>query len=232
MSSLETRQAELQSRLSQIDAEISKLDADFTQLAASWSGTDGAASMKAAEQIEQRLNQLRREKAITIAAQGHVTREQLTERDKEAEQARKALMAKAREISAGVITLNDEIDQALVQLRQLFERRFGLLSELAATGIVDSGFVTKLQGKSGPTRAFCASGLHRFVAVEKVGQTSFVPLASVNSILIGIGKDHLPPAGNGGEAIQPLSGENDGHVTVDGSNGGIVRCRRNGGDAA
>jgi hypothetical protein len=110
MSSLEQRQTELQSRLSQIDSEISKLDEDFTQLAASWSGTDGAASMKAAERIEQRLNQLRREKALTIAAQSHVTREQLTERDKEAEQARRALQAKAKTHADAVITLNNEID--------------------------------------------------------------------------------------------------------------------------
>jgi hypothetical protein len=228
LSSLEQRQSELQSRLSQIDSEISKLDEDFTQLAASWSGSDGAASMKAAEQIEQRLNQLRREKALTIAAQGHVTREQLTERDKEAEQARKALMAKSREISAGVITLNEEIDQALVQLRGMFERRFALLSELASTGVVDQAFVVKLQGKSGPTRAMCAAGLAKFVSVEKVATQSFVPLASVNPILIGIGKDHAPPAANGGEAIQQLSGENRRNVTADGS---IPRHKRNGGDA-
>jgi hypothetical protein len=188
LSSLETRQAELQSRLSQIDSEIAKLDADFTQLAASWSGSDGAASMKAAEQIEQRLNQLRREKALTIAAQGHVTREQMTERDKEAEQARKALLAKAREIASGVITLNEEIDTALVQLRGMFERRFALLSELNATGVVDQQFVVKLQGKSGATRACCAAGLHRFISIEKVATQSFVPLTSCNVILLGVGK--------------------------------------------
>jgi hypothetical protein len=195
MSSLEDRQAELQSRLSQIDSEISKLDEDFTQLAASWSGTDGAASMKAAEQIEQRLNQLRREKALTIAAQGHVTREQMTERDKEAEQARQALQAEAKKISSGVITLNDEIDQALVQLRGLFERRFALLSQLASTGVVDLAFIVKLQGKSGPTRALCAAGLAKYVSVEKVATKSFVSLASVNPILLGIGRDAGVPPG-------------------------------------
>jgi hypothetical protein len=217
MSGLADRQNELQSRLSQIDSEISALDDQFTQLAASWSGTDGQASMKAAEQIEQRLNQLRREKALTIAAQGHVTREQLIERDQQAEQARKALMAKAKEISSGVITLNKEIDQALVQLRGMFERRFSLLSELAATNIVDSGFITKLQGKSGPTRAFCASGLHRFVAVEKVGQTSFVPLASVNSILLTVARSGL--------AVP------DRDLPQTNGDASIPRHKRNGGDA-
>jgi hypothetical protein len=188
LSSLEHRQAELQSRLSQIDAEISALDDQFTQLAASWSGSDGQASMKAAEQIEQGLNQLRREKALTIAAQGHVTREQLTERDKEADKARQALQAEAKEISSGVITLNEEIDQALVQLRGMFERRFALLGQLSATGVVDQQFVVKLQGKSGPTRACCAAGLHRFISIEKVATQSFVALASCNVILLGVGK--------------------------------------------
>jgi hypothetical protein len=219
LSSLEHRQAELQSRLSQIDSEISALDDQFTQLAASWSGSDGQASMKAAEQIEQRLNQLRREKALTIAAQGHVTREQMTERDKEAEQARKAQMAKAKEISGGVITLNEEIDTALVQLRGMFERRFALLSQLNATGVVDQQFVVKLQGKSGPTRACCAAGLHKFVSIEKVATQSFVPLASCNVILLGVGKAAIdsPP-----ERVDPLPSPTNGS----GGNGSVPRHRR------
>jgi hypothetical protein len=78
--------------------------------------------------------------------------------------------------------------------------------------------VTKLQGKSGPTRAFCASGLHRFVAVEKVGQTSFVPLASVNSILLNIGKDQHDEVSQ----IRDTSLRSNG----DGSNGSIPRRHR------
>jgi hypothetical protein len=188
LSSLEQRQSELQSRLSQIDSEIAKLDDAFVALAAEFNGTDGASSLRQAEQIEQRLSSLRREKAICLHSQSHVTKLQLDEKEQQAEQARKALMAKAKEISSGVITLNEEIDTALVQLRGMFERRFALLSQLNATGVVDQQFVVKLQGKSGPTRACCAAGLHKFVSIEKVATQSFVPLASCNAILLGVGK--------------------------------------------
>jgi hypothetical protein len=228
MSSLEQRQTELQSRLSQIDSEISKLDEDFTQLAATWSGTDGAASMKAAESIEQRLIQLRREKALTIAAQGHVTREQMTERDKEAEEARKALLAKAKEIASAVIVLNDEIDSSLIQLRQLFERRFALLSELASTGVVDQAFVVKLQSRSGPTRACCWAGLAKFVSLEKVATQSWLALASVNPVLLTVGGKDA-----GGAPHQTNGDGSNGDVSdrSNGSNGSLPRYRRNGGDA-
>jgi hypothetical protein len=229
LSSLETRQAELQNRISQIDSEIAKLDADFTALAASFNGTDGASSLRQAEQIEQRLSALRREKAMSIAAQSHVTKLQLDEKAAQAEADRRARIAEAKQHATAIVTLNNEIDQQLSKLREMFERRFACLSQLAATGVVDSGFVTKLQGKSGPTRAFCASGLHRFVAVEKVGQTSFVPLASVNSILLTIGKDKANGgAANAENARQQGTSELAG---ANGGNGSIPRHRRNGGDA-
>ena len=189
---LEDRQHELQSRISQIDSDIAALDARFLQLAAEFNSADGNASLRSAEQIEQRLMQLRREKALSIASQAHIVKQIMDERQTQAEAERRATLADARKLADAICTLNAELDTHLTQLREMFERRFALLSQLAATGIVDSGFITKLQGKSGATRAFCCSGLHRFVAVEKVGQTSFVPLASVNPILLGIGAERRP----------------------------------------
>jgi hypothetical protein len=189
MSSLEDRQNELQNRISQIDAAISALDAEFLTLASEFHAEDGVASLKQAEQIEQRLTQLRREKAVVIAAQGHTTREQLREKEAQAAADRRALLATAKQAADGVITLNNEIDEHLIKLRQLFERRAALFREMGNTGCVDSVTINRLGGKGAATRAFCATGLHAYVSVEKVAQGSFVTLASTNVVLMGVGKD-------------------------------------------
>jgi hypothetical protein len=222
MSSLETRQAELQNRISQIDAEISKLDEDFTALAASFNGTDGRASLKAAERIEQRLIQLRREKALTIASQAHVTREQLAEKEAQAEADRRAVQATAKQLAEGICSANAAIDQMLKQLFEAFQRRASLFHDLGNTGLIDSAVINKLAGKGAATRAACAAHLHAHLALEKVAQGSFVTLSSTNPILLGIGRDHTPDP--------PDLGDRRG-ANGDGSNGGTPRHRRNGGDA-
>jgi hypothetical protein len=196
MSSLADRSNALQSRIESIDQEIARVDESFAELAREFTGVNGQASLRQAAALESKLVQLRQEKSLAMAAQAHVTQEQLNEKQQEADKARRATLAKAKEISGGVITLNDEIDQALVQLRQMLERRFGLLSELAATGAVDQAFVVKLQSRAGPTRACCWAGLAKFVSLEKVATQSWLALASVNPVLLGIGKDSAPQGDN------------------------------------
>jgi hypothetical protein len=197
MSSLEDRQNELQARITQLDADIAALDQNFLELASAFNAVDGAssdsvASLKQAEQIERRLMQLRREKSLCLAGQAHVTKLQLDARDKAAQAERLALQATAKQHSDAVITLNAEIDEHLVKLRQLFERRAGFLHDLLGTGLVDSVVINKLGGRNAASRAFCAAGLHRFVSLEKTATQSFVTLASTNAVLLSIGKD--PPA--------------------------------------
>jgi hypothetical protein len=231
MSRLEQRQAELQSRISKIDADIAALDAQFLALAAEFNSADGTASLKSAEQIEQRLMQLRREKAICIASQSHVTREQLREKEQQAEADRRAVQATAKEISSGVITLNDEIDTALIALRQLFERRFALLSQLAATGIVAQEFVVKLQSRAGPTRACCWAGLAKFVSLERVATQSWLALTSANPVLLGIGKEAGPSSSSMPSAGMDVAAHNAIPAPTNGGDlGGIPPNSTNGGE--
>jgi hypothetical protein len=204
MSSLEDRQAELQNRITQLDADIAACDQKFLELASAFNSIDSQASLKQAAALETKLSELRREKSLTLAAQSHVTKLQLAERDKAAEADRRALLATAMQAADGVVTLNNEIDEHLIKLRQLFERRAALFREMGGTGCVDSVTINRLGGKGAATRAFCATGLHAYVSVEKVAQGSFVTLASTNPILLGIGRD--PPAAvkpNGGAAPVP-----------------------------
>jgi hypothetical protein len=94
-----------------------------------------------------------------------------------------------------IAALNCEIDEVLVQLRAIFERRASLLVGLARTELVDPTFVARFGNKSLPTRAACAAGLHKFLALETVAPSSMVPLASSNPTLLGIGRssDAKPP---------------------------------------
>jgi hypothetical protein len=214
LSSLADRSTALQSRIESIDQEIARVDEAFVELAAQFSGVDGQESLRQASQLETRLIALRREKSLALAAQSHVTQEQLREQEQQADNDRRATLADARKLADGIVTLNGEIDQHLVQLRQLFERRASLLHQLGATGVANPITINKLEGKSGPTRACCAAGLHKYIAVEKVATQSFVTLASCNVILLGVGKEgavdqHLPataPAptnGSGEDASAP-----------------------------
>jgi chromosome segregation ATPase len=187
MSSLEDRQHELQSRISAIDGEIAALDAEFLTLAAEFNSQDGVASLKQAEQIERRLTQLRSEKSLCLASQAHVTREQLHAKEQQAEDERRAVRAEAQRIADAVATLHSEIDDALVQLRQMLERRMALLRELQNTGIADS-VVVKLQGKGPVNRALASAGLHKFVDISTPAPSSFLPLRNAHPLLAGIGR--------------------------------------------
>jgi hypothetical protein len=206
LSSLEQRQAELQSRIDQIDFEIGQVDEQFAELAAQFSGVNGQDSLRQASALEAKLANLRREKSLALAAQSHTTAQQLAEQEAQAEQARRATLAEARKLADGICTLNAEVDTHLTQLRQLFERRAGLLHQLAATDVANPVTINKLEGKAGATRAACAAGLHKYISVEKVATQSFVTLASCNVILLGVGRESVissppPPMSEAGATV-------------------------------
>jgi hypothetical protein len=184
----EARLAELNKRISEIDSAISQLDDEYAGVAAAFNTADKE-TLRQAEQIEQKVAWLRRERALAVAAGNRVVADAKTEATQREHEARHALLGEAKQISNAICTLNSELDEHLVKLRQLFERRAALFHELGSTGLLDSAAVNKLSGRAAATRAFCATGLHAYVSVEKVAQGSFVPLASTNAILLGIGRD-------------------------------------------
>jgi hypothetical protein len=214
MSTFEDKQGALQSRIEAIDGEIGQIGEQFEQLAQQFASVDRIASLKAAAALETRLTGLRQEKALALKAQAHCTAEQLQASADEVDKQRRVVAAEARQLADGVCLLNGEIDAFLAKLRQMFERRAALLHQLAATGIANSTTVTKLQGKQAITRACCAHGLHKFIALEMVAPQSHVALATSNVLLLGVGTDH------NGQAPPPTNG--DGSPPTDGD---VVRRR-------
>jgi hypothetical protein len=104
------------------------------------------------------------------------------------QQKRRQREVEAHNHAQAIAALNCEIDEVLVQLRAIFERRASLLVGLARTELVDPTFVARFGNKAGATRAACCAGLHRYLALETVAPSSMVPLASTNPTLLGIGK--------------------------------------------
>jgi hypothetical protein len=93
----------------------------------------------------------------------------------------------AYKASRAVIALNAEIDEELVRLRQLFERRAHLLSELAACGERERALAVRLTNKAGPTAAAQMAGLSRFLNLEMTPTAAVRPLTTANEILLTIG---------------------------------------------
>jgi hypothetical protein len=104
----------------------------------------------------------------------------------------------------GVVTLNEELDLALLHLRELFERRAIVLRSLGNTATVDPALLMRLSNKAGPTSAAHSAGLGRHLNLDMVPVVSQRPLADSNSLLLGIGEPSKPNGkGNGSLSLPP-----------------------------
>jgi hypothetical protein len=180
---------ELQSRIADIDTMIRNLDDDYAQAAASFPG-NGA--LRKAAAIEQRVTDLRREKALALAATVRIEQEQKAAAAA-AEQAVKAQRAsKARDIAVSIMQLHGEIDQQLKALCEQCARRVSLLAQLAQTELVDAGLVMRLSARAPVTRAACYHGLDRWLELQAVSPQGRIALQDSNSLLSGIGAPAAP----------------------------------------
>jgi hypothetical protein len=127
------------------------------------------------------------ETAEALAKQEALDQQQKAERDRAVEAARHA---------EAVAALNVELDDRLRQLRDVFERRAGLLAALGNFNILDPSLLMRMSGKSGPTSAAQFVGLGRYLALEMVPAHVMRPLTDGNDPLLGIAKKVSPPAPN------------------------------------
>jgi hypothetical protein len=187
----ESRLSELQQRVAAIDAEVALLDDRYSSVANDFESGNQQA-LKRAEQIEEKITALRREKALALAAQVRIAEQQKQEQAAVEQRERQQREAEAGKLANAICSLHNDIDRALAHVRELFEQRHSLLHQLGNTGVVDAGVINRLATKSGPTRAFCAAQLHRFAEMQTPATNSMLPLGSANSILNGIGRAAAP----------------------------------------
>jgi hypothetical protein len=104
-----------------------------------------------------------------------------------------ARQVEAYSAARGIITIHEEIDLALIHLREMFERRSVILKSLGNIGVVDPSLLMRLSNKSGPTSAAHAAGLNKYLNMDMVPNVSQRPLSDVNPVLLNVGA----PATNG-----------------------------------
>jgi hypothetical protein len=191
----ESRLAELTHRIAAIDAEVLALDDTYASVAGQFETGNNAHALKQAEQIEHKVSALKREKALALAAQARLERAQQDQQAQADQDERNRQLQQAREIADALCASHVEIDRILVTLRGQLERRASLLGQLQRSEVVDAGaLVNRLSLRAVVTRSFCSAGLHRFAELQTVAPNSMVPLASCNSVLLGIGRPAAPPA--------------------------------------
>jgi hypothetical protein len=183
----ETRLTELSSRVFAIDADLKALDDQYIEIASRFDGSDSQSALKEADRIERRAAELRREKAMCLAAAGQVEQRRLQEQS-EAEQAEKRKQQlEAKQPADRIMGLNVDADRHLEALVALLSQRGNALRALAATGVVPDTLTNRMQSKGVLTAAACAAGMHRHIDIHTVANASVRALADGNRVLLGIG---------------------------------------------
>jgi hypothetical protein len=189
----DARVTTLQTRIAAIDASLSELDQKYNECASRFDG-DPAALMKEAGIISTRIDTLKNDKCLLLAAGPQLElKHKAEEGEQEQQEKRKQLLA-AREIADQIMALQVDLDRMLVNLREAFERRAVLLRALANTEAVDLGFANRFMAKGPITAAAQAAGLHRFIDIVTVATASVRALATSNSILVAVGRGVEEPA--------------------------------------
>jgi hypothetical protein len=144
-------------------------------------------AQSAIHDLDQETDALKKE-AMTISS----ALEMAEQREREEQQEVEAKLRREREVEAynharGVVALNHELDQALIALRQLFERRAVVLKGLGDTGVVDLNLIMRLNHRSGASASAILAGLNRFLNLEHINTSALHPLASSDEVLLRIG---------------------------------------------
>ena len=187
MSDYASRIAELSKRILSIDAQVG--DLNNQRNAASLPAVEGDThALKQVARLDSQIETLLKERQTIAAASEQIDAMIAAEAAKIDQERKRLAMASARDHASAIMTLNREIDEQLLHLREMFERRQDLISGLARTEILSSSVTSKLSGRASATRAACAANLHKHLSLETCAPGSMVPLADSNAILLNVGK--------------------------------------------
>jgi hypothetical protein len=183
MSSFADRIAELKDRAHDVAAQIVALAERRRQHSLDAAIGDKRA-VQAIADLDAESDALKRQ-AQTLSAALELA--EIKEREAAAEL--KAIRRREQEEAAysaarAIVTLNEELDLALIHLREMFERRAILLRSLTT---VDPNLIMRLSNRAGPTSAAHAAGLGRHLNLEMTPVVAQRPLADANALLLGIG---------------------------------------------
>jgi hypothetical protein len=138
------------------------------------------AALKELERIDAEEATLVRERELTSLAAAEARRLQAEQQFEAAQEQQNRRVADARKAADAVLALDQEIDDALIKLRELFERRKCCVDSLKASGIAPGYAVNRLYHKLGPTCAAHKAGLRDYFSIELVGPQQVATLVSVD----------------------------------------------------
>jgi hypothetical protein len=191
MSSYADKLAEFHQRLTDIGAQLAGLaDRRKQHSLAAASGDKTAAGQITALDAEA-ASLHKEEQTLASAIETAQALERRAQQEAEARE-RREREVEAHRIAQAVIALNCELDQAMLALRQLWERRQALLAELGNSNVADLGFVMRLSHKSGANAAAAYAGLTKYFAMEMTPNSAVRPLSTANEILLRVGQLPTP----------------------------------------
>jgi hypothetical protein len=185
MSTHEARIKELSARVALIDSQVDDLNLQRHASAIEASGGDREA-IKLIARIDTQIDQLLKERATVSSASDQIELLITAEAAAAEKTQQHELEVEAGKIASAVITLHEEIDQALGQLRDMLARRSALIADLGRTFTANPAYISRLAGKSGPTSAAQFVGLNRYVELTTVAAGSARPLSDANPPLLAI----------------------------------------------
>jgi chromosome segregation ATPase len=180
MSDLASKLAQLDQRASAIRERLAAIGTQRREHAFLATEGDEAAIRKLAE-LESELVPLQRDLERIADAQHETENRQRLELEAKAKAEQQAREKAGAELAIDVMAVTNQVDQQLIVLRQIFEKRHELLVALERTKTKPHGYMQRLLGsKYAATGAARAAGLDKFLDLTHIEPRHTVPLVESN----------------------------------------------------
>jgi hypothetical protein len=182
MSDFQTRIGQLGQRVLDLGKVVADLTAKRVALAPAAVEGDKAARSQL-EQLEADANNATREAALVNDAIAELKKLAAQQEQQVVDKERQKRDAKAAKIGETILTIDAEIDTTLSRLRQMFEERRALASELRRTNTADPYLVSRLHHRHAVTAALYHAGWREYVGLELITPEQVRPLTKSDSWL-------------------------------------------------
>jgi hypothetical protein len=129
-------------------------------------------------EIDAECNRLNSELLVLDDAKTELARQQQAEAEAARQKEQAARQAEGRKIASEADSLAHQVDQEMVILRGLFERRASVLRQLEHCGLYQVPYLQRLVGKYTAAAAARAAGLDKHLTIEHVLPPHVQPLAT------------------------------------------------------
>jgi hypothetical protein len=182
MSSYAQRIVELAHRVTGIDQRLVSIAEERGSHAVE-AAQGGKTALQRIASLDAELDQLTKSKATLTDAASQLDAQMRAEELEALMQSRAEREQKAREIGSAVVAVQSEIDHAMVQLREMFERRETLLNQLHRAGGIDSRATFRLASKENANAAAYHAQLNRFLDLSHIGPQQQRPLSDSDRVI-------------------------------------------------